>query len=108
MGILSLLAACGGGDCSSSALSGSWSGTVAGTADGLFFSKQCSFTSWYCGIYGTVPNVTTASGTLTFNVEESNSKSGCLTAGAQACSYSLSSTTLTFTCGAATFNYTKL
>ena len=104
------LQGCGsdGGACADSPAIGTYDGQILSNADVLTIRSDCSFSSTYCVSEGTVADLGTAtSGNIRVTTTTTAGKAGCLPAGSVTCGFSLTNSTLQFSCTAGTLTYTK-
>lgn len=108
--LLLLLAGCGKASSSSCAGShnGRWTGTSA--ADRIDFEASCTFNyakvDGSCASAGTYAAPLGSSGTVAVTIA-SVTGAGCLPVGVATCSYALSTSTLSFDCGAGAYSYSR-
>jgi hypothetical protein len=75
------------GPCSESLALGEWQSLAL--FDTLTFGADCSYSSSGCDAQGTVPSLSTASGTAEFSVATTDEVEGCLPAGSHQCAYEI-------------------
>lgn len=89
--------------CAGSVVLGSWSGTTAGQPDTLTFGPDCRGSSTWCQSTFSYPNVTASPGEAKITYDKSNGQPGCATVKSKSvavdCTFSVSGSTLTTTCG---------
>ena len=91
-----------------SALVGTWQGNT-NTSDKIVINSNCTFTADYCKLAGSI--YFGEAGTVQINATSTGTAaSGCtMPAGTHDCSYSQPlASSLIFTCGIYTYNYTKI
>lgn len=93
--------------CSSSMVTGSWAGTIAGEADTLTFGPDCVGTSSRCQSTFTFPNISAASGDAIVIVTSTSNKGNCMKVGQYTCSYSINNNQLAYDCGSGAIVYTR-